>query len=157
MKVLKSWSVILAMAFVSQASARSLTEAANGIWSIADRMCSDSSRLYSPTDRFQLGRDSLVVQIQGNHGSVKTVIEGSTRIEGFYIDQESQVILGELRRTYEGRFESSFPGRVVYKFGSKNESAFLNFNEMVLVSGGFGKNGSCLENESLFTTLKRIK
>lgn len=159
MKVLSSTFLLAVMAVSTQALAVDLNKPVNGVWSVTDRICSDLVSIHPANDRFQLGRDSMTIEIKDNHGSVETIIEGVSYYKGFYVDQDRSFFCGELQRNGRGGFEVSFPGKINYKFDPnyENPKAPTDYNKLILMSGDFGKNGSCLPNETLFTILKRVK
>jgi hypothetical protein len=139
--------VLAILALSAQALAVDLNKPAEGVWSISERVCSNNVKEHAPNDAFVLGRDSMVIEIKDDQGTLTSTINGQPYNRLFKVDQQNHTI------------DAGDGQQVIYKFDPKDRDpkAKIDYNTLVIMSGGFGERGSCLPNETLFTLLKRAK
>lgn len=138
MKALSILGLLALMASTAQAksSTADLNGVWNGVWSIAERVCTDG---LPANDRFQLGRDKLEFTINGSAMKLDMIIENEVYSRAGTVAATKNLITTS---SDSGRVETQ--GYVL----SKND-------ELVLVSAGFGQRGTCNEGQALLTIFKR--
>lgn len=133
MKALSILGLLALMACTAQA--KSSTVDLNGVWSIAERVCTDGQ---PASDRFQLGRDKLEFTINGSAMKLDMTIENEVYSRAGTVAATKSLITTSSDQGVETQ------GYVL----SKND-------ELVLVSAGFGQRGTCNEGQALLSIFKR--
>lgn len=107
-----------------------------GKWELSARVCTDGQ---SANDRFVMGRDKIILNLKGNILKTSVIIQGEATSESASI-AASQYLITTL--TEIGKAST---------FGY----TISNKNELVLVSAGFEKGGTCNEGQALLSIFKK--
>jgi hypothetical protein len=129
-------NLILLLLTLGMTQAHAVTHGTfDGQWDVTDRVCEDTVSRTPPQDRFVSGRDTMVITVTGEDGTVDTTIDGERWVIGFRVDQMQQQI---------------------YSLNGEKDAGYHidNSNQITMFTGNFGPGGSCY-GRLLLTTLVR--
>ncbi len=130
--------ILLSFAITAMlASSAFALPSANGSWSVTSRICSDGS---PADDRFELGKDTLVLTIYGHIVIISVKFLNGRLVNIGEIDQVAKTI-------------SVFDSEGTLDISSYELS---DQNELTLISTHFGEGGSCLSGETLYSVFERL-